>query len=329
MRDLKALRNKARNSRTGPVIFILTLTLAAIIALLLLDPYHRRSSQPPDDQTPIVKLIPNPPRSTHNPAPTPPSSPDHAQPEPVPPAPSTDVVEVEPDSGSAPAIVVRYVASADYPIYHRLSCKYARRIDPNKLVAFPTASAARAAGYVPCKVCRPPEDDSQEIATNPPPVEPAPTPTPINPPKPAPLPEPPVPTPPQPKPVRPTPKPPVTGFKPAIYQVAPITFPYEVADRELSQDEGPIRVDYTVEVEQPLTRGQALNLARKLVVEETTKNPVNAVSFVIRRKVTGPKGPKWVIWIDWAPGGSITKAGDVQPGDYRIHKFYIVLEGIQ
>lgn len=39
--------------------------------------------------------------------------------------------------------------------YHYPDCKWAQRIKPENLIVFNTAEAIRA-GYIPCKVCRPP-----------------------------------------------------------------------------------------------------------------------------------------------------------------------------
>jgi hypothetical protein len=40
--------------------------------------------------------------------------------------------------------------------YHYPSCRWAQKIKPANLVRFETPEAAIKAGYVPCKVCRPP-----------------------------------------------------------------------------------------------------------------------------------------------------------------------------
>ncbi len=90
-----------------------------------------------------------------------------------------------------------------------------------------------------------------------------------------------------------------------------------------------LRVDYTAEVDKVLKRDKALSLAKKLVKEETSRQAVNAISFVIRRRVRGPRTVKWLIWIDWAPFGSITQAGLTAPGNYHAHQFQVILEGIQ
>lgn len=125
----------------------------------------------------------------------------------------------------------------------------------------------------------------------------------------------------------PAPEPPGVPAKPVVFQLAPIDYHYDVTKRDLSRDQGFIRVDYYVDVDRPLKRAEAINLAKKLVSEETAKNAVNAVAFVIQRKTSGPKDAKWIIWIDWAPKGNMTSAGDVPPGEYATHQFFVVVEG--
>ena len=53
----------------------------------------------------------------------------------------------------------KYVGSAKSNKYHYPSCEWALKIHPENLVAFKSAKAALDAGYVPCKVCRPPTRD--------------------------------------------------------------------------------------------------------------------------------------------------------------------------
>lgn len=40
--------------------------------------------------------------------------------------------------------------------YHYSTCRSAQRIKPNNLVVFSSPNEAKMAGYIPCKVCRPP-----------------------------------------------------------------------------------------------------------------------------------------------------------------------------
>ena len=41
--------------------------------------------------------------------------------------------------------------------YHRATCYWVSRIKPGNLVGFRSAEEATQMGYVPCKVCRPPQ----------------------------------------------------------------------------------------------------------------------------------------------------------------------------
>lgn len=50
----------------------------------------------------------------------------------------------------------KYVGSAKSNKYHYRSCEWALKIHPDNLVTFKSAKEAFDAGYVPCKVCRPP-----------------------------------------------------------------------------------------------------------------------------------------------------------------------------
>ena len=53
----------------------------------------------------------------------------------------------------------KYVASNKAKKYHRPDCKWVKRIKPENIVTFNSAKEARQAGYVPCKVCKPPSGD--------------------------------------------------------------------------------------------------------------------------------------------------------------------------
>ncbi len=52
-----------------------------------------------------------------------------------------------------------YVGSKNSNKYHYPTCASAQRIKPANLVRFSSAKEARAAGYLPCKICRPPMED--------------------------------------------------------------------------------------------------------------------------------------------------------------------------
>ena len=49
-----------------------------------------------------------------------------------------------------------YVGSANSSIYHYPSCTAAKKIKEANEVWFSDVSDAKGAGYVPCKVCKPP-----------------------------------------------------------------------------------------------------------------------------------------------------------------------------
>ncbi len=53
----------------------------------------------------------------------------------------------------------KYVGSAKSNKYHYPNCEWAQKINPDNLVKFKSAKEAQEAGYVPCKVCRPPTKD--------------------------------------------------------------------------------------------------------------------------------------------------------------------------
>jgi len=50
--------------------------------------------------------------------------------------------------------------------YHYPDCKWAQKIKPENLVKFKTPEDAIEAGYVPCKVCRPPISSKSESSIN-------------------------------------------------------------------------------------------------------------------------------------------------------------------
>jgi DNA repair exonuclease SbcCD ATPase subunit len=53
----------------------------------------------------------------------------------------------------------QYIASNKAKKYHRPDCQWAKKIKPENMVTFSSAKEARQAGYVPCKVCKPPISD--------------------------------------------------------------------------------------------------------------------------------------------------------------------------
>jgi len=50
----------------------------------------------------------------------------------------------------------KFVASANSNKYHYTWCKWAQKIKPSNMVVFNSPGEAQAAGYIPCKVCKPP-----------------------------------------------------------------------------------------------------------------------------------------------------------------------------
>jgi methylphosphotriester-DNA--protein-cysteine methyltransferase len=57
------------------------------------------------------------------------------------------------------AVDYKFVGSKNSDKYHFPDCKWAKKISPKNLVTFKTAQEAVKAGYVPCKVCKPPTKD--------------------------------------------------------------------------------------------------------------------------------------------------------------------------
>lgn len=49
-----------------------------------------------------------------------------------------------------------FYASRKSNKYHYASCRWAQKIKPGNLIIFSSPGEAAKAGYVPCKVCRPP-----------------------------------------------------------------------------------------------------------------------------------------------------------------------------
>lgn len=54
-----------------------------------------------------------------------------------------------------------YVGSKNSTKYHYTWCKWAMKINPQNKVVFNSPEEAIKAGYVPCKVCRPPTKSEQ------------------------------------------------------------------------------------------------------------------------------------------------------------------------
>lgn len=54
-----------------------------------------------------------------------------------------------------PSAQYKYVGSVNSNKYHRLSCKWAKKIKPKNAVYFKDKKEAEEKGYKPCKVCKP------------------------------------------------------------------------------------------------------------------------------------------------------------------------------
>ena len=61
------------------------------------------------------------------------------------------------------ALAGEFWASKNSNKYHYPDCRWAQKIKPSNLVKFNSPEAAIKAGYVPCKVCRPPMASKAEI----------------------------------------------------------------------------------------------------------------------------------------------------------------------
>ena len=55
------------------------------------------------------------------------------------------------------AMTAEFWGSKNSNKYHYPSCRWAQKINPSNLVTFQSPEEAREAGYIPCKVCKPPQ----------------------------------------------------------------------------------------------------------------------------------------------------------------------------
>jgi len=53
------------------------------------------------------------------------------------------------------ALCAEYWGSMNSNKFHYPACTHAHRIKPENLIKFNSRKAAKQAGYIPCKVCRP------------------------------------------------------------------------------------------------------------------------------------------------------------------------------
>lgn len=54
----------------------------------------------------------------------------------------------------------KYVVSSQSDKYHYPSCRWAQKFSSKNLASFHSAIDALGAGYIPCKVCKPPTKES-------------------------------------------------------------------------------------------------------------------------------------------------------------------------
>lgn len=57
------------------------------------------------------------------------------------------------------ALDYKYVGSKNSLIYHYPTCYFAKATKPEHLVTFKSAREAKSAGYLPCRLCKPPWKD--------------------------------------------------------------------------------------------------------------------------------------------------------------------------
>lgn len=89
------------------------------------------------------------------------------EPMPPPAEPGPGTVSASPDDAGSKASVsvptVKYVGSITSNKYHYPDCKWAKTIQPDKLIGFSSAKEAREKGYIPCPFCRPPVADQPDL----------------------------------------------------------------------------------------------------------------------------------------------------------------------
>ncbi|GBE00348.1 hypothetical protein BMS3Abin07_02399 [bacterium BMS3Abin07] len=60
----------------------------------------------------------------------------------------------------------QFRASRNSNKYHYTSCRWAKKIKPYNLIIFESPEDAIKAGYIPCKVCRPPLPEKVDSKTS-------------------------------------------------------------------------------------------------------------------------------------------------------------------
>ena len=138
-----------------------------------------------------------------------------------------------------------YVGSKNSDVYHYPSCHYVDRINPENLIYFDTPGDAIAAGYRPCKVCKPPTSSTT----------PTPSPTPTPPPSPTLIPSP------SPSPVytlsHPTPTPSPTPKKIPTPEPTPKPTPKETVSIIIDSDSDGVPDDYDYDPYDPNIKSQS------------------------------------------------------------------------
>jgi len=193
----------------------------------------------------------------------------------------------------------QFIGDAKYKKYHRPGCRYVGHIQDGYRVRLASAEDARNKGYIPCKVCRPALAlRAERTAPTDPTVKPVPRP--------------------QPKPEKPV---------KLVVKDVNVPFKFEIIKNEPETYRGVVQVHVTVEVLKPLQRGDILLLSRKLVAAVTREREVNAVSIFMRSKKNRRSGIRWICMAEWAPYGNLTRASEVNTGDYANHQFRIYQMG--
>jgi hypothetical protein len=65
------------------------------------------------------------------------------------------------------AMCAEFWGSKNSNKYHYPNCKWAQKINPQNLIKFNSPEDATKAGYIPCKVCKPPLSSTSELIMSP------------------------------------------------------------------------------------------------------------------------------------------------------------------
>jgi hypothetical protein len=228
--------------------------------------------------------------------------------------------EVTPATTHVEEPTYKFVGDARYKVYHRPDCRHVGLMDKDRRTLLESAAEAWSRGFIPCKVCKPPLPRvarAEEPEPEPPPrktTEPTKEPT-----QPRPQPKPPV--------VDPTV--PAKAEAPVDLKIEDVDVPFQFKVVKSVPDvyKGVVQLDITVDTQRPLKRDEVLMLARKLVAAAIKERKLNAVSIFMRTDPALRRTIKWVCTAEWAPYGSLSRATEVNTGDYRHHKFRIYQMG--